>query len=1244
MSSTSTYVSNAEYVERRSGPNNLITAIDRIVDQAQKLVWIAVPWFYTSSADAWIKSLIEKLAARRKEGLDVRLFVRPDVSNHETVNELNLAEVHVFSKKAIIRHIHTKMVLSESTLLAMTANITDFDLYRNLNTGILSHSLPELEKAKRDFERLVESDVLKRSEFTDVDINHVIPHDAADFFRDKFPKLNPVQVDVAPYVLQRSENLLIGTETGTGKTLMAELAIWNLLSKNERTKALYIAPLRAITSEKEQDWKGFHSAGMPIYKITGDEETVDEEKARKARLILTTGEKWDSLTRKPQRFPFTRHLDLVVLDEVHIIDDETRGPTTEVLLSRIKRTVPKARIIGLSATMRNIEQLAQWINGEYYKNTDYRPVPLTLSFEAIPDTRYYNITEQTKDKIIIDTVQMLLSEQTETGKRGKILIFAGSRRKAEETAFKIADSIRLLETRYVSTATSHRLRQVMEKGAAFVHAGLRQSDRKAAINAFDEGPIDVLVSTTSLAWGVNIAARTVIIRDIRVGMQKEIDFLSLKQMIGRAGRKGKETAAYAIILVPFKERQLVESALIEGRDIESKLERYLLDHINAEINLGTIKDQASLREWFTTTFWYYQNRQNHPEWEKYLAEQLGLLLKEEFLTSDGKRLAATELGKLTSDWYVHVKTAINLIEGLRKFDFHTHGDCDRAELSLLKLLATSEEDFAVVLRSVEEKEEVQEFIDSNPMLAGCGMEAAKVIMLLSKAIKGYDFPEEEYQTVRLAIGLLGYTSALGVLKENYSAYVIGRDLARRLQYHQPRGAGQLLNLIWFSTPNNDEKERTVRSLYNVLNRSGINSPRELKDAIETGELHRTSIQKELLSNATSECPNIATVKLDGKHLGEDIKLLFSGLPEKVTIALAPTGVESGGYLTLHDSNYLSLSRNLPQIAGSVGAKSFHLETLAFNRFGWDYAKILCELLVLPGSWRASVLAELESFLAHIRPEVRVEGFFHRLVRALKRAFSYTSYVNDFVTATPVLEEAAKILTRDSTTAIGKATEIGYFAQKHIAVTEGADEPDPAVNILSKKKTTSLGLSVLTCSLMRSAGLRSSLVEVVGGRFSKHALPVYWEEAHGYVLDLLDEFEFGLKVRSTTARTFEIVQLRIPVCESKETVSHGRLEWVENYIGDRISRYHHAKNFTIEERASAAMPDARIEGELNANVRQRLSPEITGRLSDGTTTRAEYEGRCFRCGRRIKIGDEITWWNPDGAGTHWVHVNCLRHRR
>lgn len=840
---------------------------------------------------------------------------------------------------------------------------------------------------------------------------------------------------------------------------------------------------------------------------------------------------------------------------------------------------------------------------------------------------------------------MLLAEKTETGKRGKILIFAGSRRKAEETGLGIADSIPLLERHYTSAASNPRLRRVMEKGAAFVHAGLRQSDRKIAINAFDEGPLDVLVSTTSLAWGVNVAARTVIVRDIRVAMQKEIDFLDLKQMIGRAGRRGKESVAYAIILVPLKERQLVESALIDGKDIESKLERYLLDHINAEVNLGTIKDENSLKEWFSTTFWYYQNRQKRPDWEKYLAEQLKLLLKEGFIIRKQTRLSTTELGRLTSDWYVHVKTAINLLDGLRKFDFHTYGDCERAELSLLRLLATSEQDFTVVLRSVEEKEEVQKFVAANPMFADCELETAKAAMILLKAMKGYEFPEEEYQSVRLAIGLLGYISAVGALKENHSAYVMARDLARRLQYRQQRGSGQLLNLIWFSTRNNDEKERVVRTLFNSLSRFAVRSPRELKKALATRQLQSASIPSQLISNATTEFPSIPDPKLDGKHMGEDIKLIVSGLPEKVTMVCIPTGTGDDRRVTLRDSCYLSLLRMFPELTGTVGIKSFCVEMLAFNRLGWDYAKVSCELLVLPGSWRPSVLEELESFLVGTRPQVRLAGFIRSFVRKLKKIFSYTSYVNDFIADIPHLRNAAQILTRDSTTPIGKVMEIGYFAKKHIAIAEKSGEPDPAMNILRNKKATCLGFSVLVCSLMRSAGLRCNLVEVFGGRYSRHALPAYWEGARGYLLDVFDEIDLGLEVRSRAAKDLETIQFRIS--ESRPAAEGRHLEWLQNYVGDPLSRHYDVKNFSADEYASLTyppVPQKRVGIETGPSIPVGRKPSVESGARSGTSTRAEYPGWCPQCEARIEVGDEITWWNPDRETTRWVHVRCPRRRR
>jgi replicative superfamily II helicase len=1180
------YVSNSSFLEKRD-TNGLTLAIDQIILGARDAIWIAVPWFYTSTHNYWIESLIETLAKKRKEGLDVRLFIRPDISNHETVNKLQLANVKIFSKKKIIRHIHTKMILNEFKLLAMTANITDFDLYRNLNTGILTGSEDDVRKAKSDFQKLVEKEVLRQAEFKDTAIDDVLPNDIADFFRDQYPKLNPVQTEVAPYVVRKAENLLMGTETGTGKTLMAEVAIWNLLSRNERAKSLYIAPLRAITMEKEREWQKFASAGLPVYKITGDEETVDEEKARKARIVLTTGEKWDSLTRKPGRFPFVRNIDLIVLDEIHIIDDETRGPTTEVLVARLRRTLPKARIIGLSATMRNIEQLAHWINGEYYRNTSYRPVPLTIAFQDIPDVRYYNISEQAKDKIVLDSVQMLLSEETGTRRRGKILIFTGSRRKAEETAEKVVASIKLLDTPYLCQASNRKLRALMEKGVAFVHAGLNASDRRMVINAFDVGPIDVLSSTTSLAWGVNVAARTVIIRDIRVAMQKEIDFLDLKQMIGRAGRVGRENVAYAIVLVPFKERELVETALLEGKDIESKLERYLLDHINAEINLGIIKNEHTLREWFTSTFWYYQKHEAQPDWQNFLKDQLSLLIRTGFVTKGQESLATTKLGRLTSDWYIHVKTAINLLDGLSKFDFHTYGDSERAELYLLRLLATSEEDFSVVLRSVEERERVQSFIVANPIFADCEQENAKVGMVLFDAMRGREFPEEEYQTVRLAIGILGYVSELGVLNQNYSAYVVARDMARRLQYHDARGSGQLLNLIWFSTANNDQKERTVRATFNYLSKKLVQSPRDLRECLLQEELELNAVPNQLVSNATTSYASIETPNLDGKHFVEDIKLLLPGLPEKTTVLCISTGTGDDKALTLQDSNFLSLSKKFPELVENVGIRSFWLEFFAFNRFGWDYAKAFCELMILPNSWKPSVLKELQSLLSGTLPQIRSTGFVRRLVRQIKRLFSYAAYANDFIEQTPIMTQAAMILTRHAQTPMRKMLEIGHFARKQISKDKTPGEPESMINVLRELKTNRLGFAVLVASLLRSSGVDCHLVET-RREGKRSVVPVCSEVGHNFLLDVFDEASLGLDVRGGS-KQFEIVQFYFQAVIEPEEGRH--LEWVEQYSGDNIRKRYRIRNFTDQDYLAMESIDQTTGDKAMPHV-EKAQPETT----------------------------------------------------
>ena len=297
------------------------------------------------------------------------------------------------------------------------------------------------------------------------------------------------------------------------------------------------------------------------------------------------------------------------------------------------------------------------------------------------------------------------------------------------------------------------------------------------------------------------------------------------------------------------------------------------------------------------------------------------------------------------------------------------------------------------------------------------------------------------------MGILGYISELGILTRNYSAYVIARDMAKRLQYHEARGCGQLLNLIWFSTANNDEKERNVRATFNYLRKKAIQSPRQLKELLDGAELEPNEVPSQLTSNTTTGYSCIDKPRIDGKHLGEDIKLLLPGLPEKVIVSCIPTGTAIDKPLTLQDSNFLSLSKMLPELVENVGIRNFWIEFFAFNRFGWDYGKTFCELLVLPNSWNPSVLQELDSLLSGTLPQIRSAGFIRRLVRRVKRMFSYAAYANGFVEQTPIATQAALILTRHAQTPMKKMLEIGHFARKQVSIEETPTEPEPVINIL-----------------------------------------------------------------------------------------------------------------------------------------------------------------------------------------------------
>jgi helicase len=203
------------------------------------------------------------------------------------------------------------------------------------------------------------------------ELKNKIPEKIYDLLEKRgFKELRPSQVKSIDAGLFEDQNLLVCTPTASGKTLVAELAFLNAVL-HDKGKAVYIVPLRALASEKYRQFKRDYPA-LKIGVSSGDLDSQDSHLSG-ADVIITTSEKFDSLLR--HKAEWIRKLKTVVIDEIHLLNDSSRGPTLEIIITIIKNEMPKAQIIGLSATIGNPEELAEWLDAKLVKDL-WRPVKL----------------------------------------------------------------------------------------------------------------------------------------------------------------------------------------------------------------------------------------------------------------------------------------------------------------------------------------------------------------------------------------------------------------------------------------------------------------------------------------------------------------------------------------------------------------------------------------------------------------------------------------------------------------------------------------------------------------------------------------------------------------------------------------------------------------------------------------------------------------------------------------------------
>ncbi|CCH61075.1 hypothetical protein TBLA_0E00120 [Henningerozyma blattae CBS 6284] len=449
-----------------------------------------------------------------------------------------------------------------------------------------------------------------------------------DSFRKtfSFDYFNRMQSEAFGDVYGSDKNCIISAPTGSGKTVLFELAIMRLVKnsdyKMDNIKILYIAPTKSLCYEKYNSW-GKLFLNLSVGILTGDSSVSESEKVKKCNIIITTPEKWDVLTRKWWDYiKLFELVKLILVDEIHTLK-EKRGATLEVVLTRMNCMCQDIRIIGVSATIPNLNDIALWLrNSETYnKQTAAKALNFDDSYRQVSLKKYvqgYNFStknEFQRDNIYNTKLPTIIRDFS----KGKpILIFCPTRSStvvtakylAQNTCFQNDKSHRSSFTANISDRT---LLECIGQNIAYHHAGLSLDERKLVEESFKNGNIKILCCTSTLAVGVNLPAFLVIIKGTKfwsTSTSEEYSQLDILQMVGRAGRPQFEKEGCAVIMTDMCMKQYYEN-LINGTDeLESSLHLELLEHLSAEISIGTITNVTTALEWLKNTFFYIRYKKN----------------------------------------------------------------------------------------------------------------------------------------------------------------------------------------------------------------------------------------------------------------------------------------------------------------------------------------------------------------------------------------------------------------------------------------------------------------------------------------------------------------------------------------------------------------------------------------------------------------------------------------------------------
>jgi len=627
-----------------------------------------------------------------------------------------------------------------------------------------------------------------------------------EVYSQRFQYFNPMQTQIFHCLYHTSTNVLLGSPTGSGKTVAAELAMWWAFRERPGSKVVYIAPMKALVRERVQDWgrRLARPMGLKLVELTGDS-TPDTHTIRDADIIITTPEKWDGISRSWKTRGYVRQVSLVIIDEIHLLGGD-RGPILEIIVSRMNYIASQnkgsVRLLGMSTACANAVDLGNWLGvreGLFNFRHSVRPVPLEIFIDGFPEQRGFCPLMQSMNRPTFLAIKAHSPDKP-------VIVFVASRRQTRLTARDLINFCGMEDNprRFLhmseenlslnlSRVKDEALREALSFGIGLHHAGLVESDRQLSEELFANNKVQILVATSTLAWGVNLPAHLVVVKgtqffDAKSEGYKDMDLTDVLQMLGRAGRPQFDSSGIARIFTQESKKAFYKHFLHTGFPVESTLHKVLDNHLGAEISAGTIASMQDALDYLTWTFFFRRLHKNPSYYglnisaeehntiaaqtmaNDYMVKLVETSLKELSMSScvvyrSTGDLGSTPLGRIMSYYYLSHRTVRYLVQ---------HAKSDATFADVLSWVANATEYDELPVRHNEDliNAELSDNLPLKADLFGLPMwdPHVKAYLLLQAHFSQIDLPISDYigdlnsvldQSIRIVQAFIDMLAELG---------------------------------------------------------------------------------------------------------------------------------------------------------------------------------------------------------------------------------------------------------------------------------------------------------------------------------------------------------------------------------------------------------------------------------------------------------------------------------------------------